>query len=126
MLACIYKAQRSSFKCASLQGSFQRSVQVADAFPPWTELRFQSEKLCLSRKPGCPGLWHKQLNEIHSKQGLDRLVTAVAYCALQFSTVVLVLCVPNEVISRFEICEPSVPVICSSLSGKELSVQNCS
>lgn len=41
-----------------------------------------------------------------------------------FSTVALALHVPNEVISRFEIYQPSVPGICSSSSGKELSVQS--
>lgn len=74
---------------------------------------------------GVLGFGHKQLSEGLSKQGLDRSVTAVAYCALGFSTVALLLRVPNEIISRFEIYQPSAPVICSSSGGKELSVQNC-
>lgn len=43
--------------------------------------------------------------------------------AAVFSTVTLALCVPNEVISRLEIYQPSVSCICSSSNGKEISQQ---
>lgn len=144
MQVCLYKLQRSSLHMCLVTGLLSAQHSGSRHLPTLSHLLSPSPIPCpvdraeVSEREALPA-WEAWVSwavavtcwaKYTQNRGLTGLSLPWHIVHLQFSTVAvfsavaLALHVPNEVISRFEIYQPSVPGICSSLNGKELSVRS--